>query len=44
MSPLCCVCSANVIRYFPTQALNFMFKDFYKGVRAQRCNSEMTAQ
>jgi len=21
---------ANVIRYFPTQALNFMFKDFYK--------------
>lgn len=22
---------ANVIRYFPTQALNFMFKDFYKG-------------
>jgi solute carrier family 25 (adenine nucleotide translocator) protein 4/5/6/31 len=22
---------ANVIRYFPTQALNFMFKDFYRG-------------
>jgi len=22
--------TANVIRYFPTQALNFMFKDFYK--------------
>lgn len=22
---------ANVVRYFPTQALNFMFKDFYKG-------------
>jgi len=21
---------ANVIRYFPTQALNFMFKDYYK--------------
>lgn len=21
---------ANVVRYFPTQALNFMFKDFYK--------------
>ncbi len=21
---------ANVIRYFPTQALNFMFKDFYR--------------
>jgi solute carrier family 25 (mitochondrial adenine nucleotide translocator), member 4/5/6/31 len=21
---------ANVLRYFPTQALNFMFKDFYK--------------
>ena len=23
---------ANVIRYFPTQALNFAFKDFYKGI------------
>jgi len=23
---------ANVIRYFPTQALNFAFKDFYKGL------------
>ena len=23
--------TANVIRYFPTQALNFMFKDMYKG-------------
>ena len=23
---------ANVIRYFPTQALNFMFKDEYKKV------------
>jgi solute carrier family 25 (adenine nucleotide translocator) protein 4/5/6/31 len=21
---------ANVLRYFPTQALNFMFKDYYK--------------
>jgi solute carrier family 25 (adenine nucleotide translocator) protein 4/5/6/31 len=26
---------ANVIRYFPTQALNFMFKDFYKGYLEQ---------
>ena len=24
---------ANVIRYFPTQALNFAFKDKYKQVR-----------
>jgi len=24
--------TANVIRYFPTQALNFMFKDFFKGL------------
>lgn len=23
---------ANVVRYFPTQALNFAFKDFYKGL------------
>jgi solute carrier family 25 (adenine nucleotide translocator) protein 4/5/6/31 len=23
---------ANVIRYFPTQAFNFMFKDFFKGI------------
>jgi solute carrier family 25 (adenine nucleotide translocator) protein 4/5/6/31 len=23
---------ANVLRYFPTQALNFAFKDFYKGI------------
>lgn len=23
---------ANVIRYFPTQALNFAFKDVYKGL------------
>ena len=23
---------ANVIRYFPTQALNFAFKDFYKKI------------
>lgn len=23
---------ANIIRYFPTQALNFAFKDFYKTV------------
>ena len=23
---------ANVVRYFPTQALNFSFKDFYKRV------------
>lgn len=23
---------ANVIRYFPTQAFNFMFKDFFKGL------------
>jgi len=23
---------ANVVRYFPTQGLNFMFKDFYKGM------------
>ena len=22
--------TANIIRYFPTQALNFAFKDFYK--------------
>lgn len=22
--------TANVIRYFPTQALNFAFKDYYK--------------
>jgi solute carrier family 25 (adenine nucleotide translocator) protein 4/5/6/31 len=27
---------ANVIRYFPTQALNFMFKDFYKGVSEKK--------
>jgi len=26
---------ANVIRYFPTQALNFMFKDFYKSYLEQ---------
>jgi len=26
---------ANVIRYFPTQALNFMFKDLYKGYLEQ---------
>jgi len=26
---------ANVLRYFPTQALNFMFKDFYKGYLEQ---------
>jgi len=24
--------TANVIRYFPTQALNFAFKDYYKGL------------
>jgi len=23
---------ANVVRYFPTQAFNFMFKDFFKGI------------
>ena len=33
---------ANVIRYFPTQALNFMFKDFYKGVREHAQRSELT--
>jgi len=26
---------ANVLRYFPTQALNFMFKDLYKGYLEQ---------
>lgn len=29
---------ANVIRYFPTQALNFAFKDKYKQVSSHRCN------
>jgi len=24
--------AANVVRYFPTQAFNFMFKDFFKGL------------
>lgn len=28
---------ANVIRYFPTQALNFAFKDVYKSVSAGIC-------
>ena len=27
---MCALSSAQVIRYFPTQALNFMFKDYYK--------------
>lgn len=27
---------ANVIRYFPTQALNFAFKDFYKSLTPKR--------
>jgi hypothetical protein len=30
---------ANVLRYFPTQALNFMFKDLYKGVSSNTCTS-----
>lgn len=28
---------ANVIRYFPTQALNFAFKDVYKSVSVAQC-------
>lgn len=28
--------TANVIRYFPTQALNFAFKDYYKSLFAFR--------
>lgn len=31
---------ANVIRYFPTQALNFAFKDKYKQVRNCNCFCE----
>lgn len=26
--------TANVLRYFPTQALNFAFRDFFKGLFA----------
>ena len=30
----------NVVRYFPTQALNFAFKDTYKKVRFIQCPKE----
>lgn len=33
---------ANVIRYFPTQALNFAFKDVYKTVNSQNISCKLS--
>ena len=32
--------TANIIRYFPTQALNFAFKDYYKRIFIGDLNPE----